>query len=83
MALPPAVGLLSERPRGAHAGVKFLGSQERLVTASADKSARIWRAEECGAYAAAAVLKEHTAEVTAICLAAFTRNLLPVCITSQ
>lgn len=50
------------------ADVKFLADQAALVTASADKSARLWSAGEDGAYKCAAVMKEHSAEVTAVTL---------------
>lgn len=46
--------------------VKFMGQQGRLVTAGADKTACIWQADAEGTYTAAAVLKDHTAEVTAV-----------------
>lgn len=45
------------------ADVKFMGQQGRLVTAGADKTACIWQADAEGTYTAAAVLKDHTAEV--------------------
>ncbi|KAK9804685.1 hypothetical protein WJX72_000013 [[Myrmecia] bisecta] len=47
--------------------VKFGASQEVVVSTSADKTARIWRAEGDG-YKAAAVLSDHSAEVTAVTL---------------
>ena len=43
--------------------MKFIGSQGSLLSASSDHTARLWVAGDDGAYASAAVLKTHSAEV--------------------
>lgn len=56
--------LCADRAYAPDADVKFMGRQDRLVTASADKTARIWKADVNGTFSAAAVLKDHTAEAS-------------------
>mmetsp|Transcript_11912 Transcript_11912/g.35648 ORF Transcript_11912/g.35648 Transcript_11912/m.35648 type:complete len:519 (-) Transcript_11912:687-2243(-) len=46
--------------------VKFMGDEGVVLSASSDGTARIWRAGEDGVLTSAAVLTEHTAEVTAV-----------------
>ena len=54
----------SESVHASVADVKFLGSQDVLISASSDNTSRIWRASgDDGAMTAAAVLKTHGAEV--------------------
>ncbi len=65
----------------AGAGVKFLGDEGVVLSASSDGTARIWRAGEDGVLASAAVLKDHTAEVI---LALQSRNgKCPLCAESM
>lgn len=45
--------------------IRVLGKQDLLLTASADKTARVWKLSDEGAYSCAAVLKEHSSEVSA------------------
>jgi pre-mRNA-processing factor 19 len=46
--------------------VKFLGGQDTLLTTSADKTARVWKSQgEEGGFASAAILSDHTADITA------------------
>lgn len=60
----PACMLTSLLHPSRSADVKFFGSQDVLISASSDHTARIWRAGEDGAMSAAAVLKTHSAEVS-------------------
>jgi len=46
--------------------VKFVARDDLLLTGSADKTVRIWQANEDGAYNCRHVLKDHTAEVHAV-----------------
>ncbi|EIE19108.1 spliceosome component, nuclear pre-mRNA splicing factor [Coccomyxa subellipsoidea C-169] len=48
--------------------VKFFKDSSLLVSASADHTARMWRANEDGSYSAAHVLTDHSDEVTAATL---------------
>ncbi|KAJ7548824.1 hypothetical protein O6H91_07G028700 [Diphasiastrum complanatum] len=49
-------------------GVKFVPRDDLLLTGSADKTVRIWQGNEEGNYDCKHVLRDHTAEVTAVTL---------------
>lgn len=46
--------------------VKFVAKEELLLTASADKTVRIWKGQDDGSYEARHVIADHTGEVKAI-----------------
>ncbi|KAG0488444.1 hypothetical protein HPP92_007255, partial [Vanilla planifolia] len=46
--------------------VKFVPSDDLLVTGSSDKTIRVWQGTEDGNYSCAHVLKDHTADVQAV-----------------
>lgn len=48
------------------ADIKAMGKQELVLTASADKTARLWKTLEDGKYTCTAVLKDHSSDVTGV-----------------
>lgn len=46
--------------------IKAMGKQELVLTASADKTARLWKTLEDGKYTCTAVLKDHSSDVTGV-----------------